>query len=87
MTDAKYEDKGGLFRNTYKKPGEKTPDWRTKINISYDLLKALVADYKGGVDPVLEIAVWDGDVDPNRGFIKVQRPREKTDDGGLADPF
>lgn len=76
MTD-KYEDKGTLFRNTFKQAGEKTPDWRTKINLSYDLLKELVAAYKEGEEAVLEIAVWDGDRDPNRAFIKVQKPRHR----------
>jgi hypothetical protein len=89
MTDKKYEDSGSLFRNTYKQPGESTPDWRTKINISYDLLKSLVEDYKTGSEAKIEVAVWNPDRDPDRGYIKLQRPRvvEEKPANDLDVPF
>jgi len=49
---------GYANQNRYKKPGDKSPDFRGKIVLDETLLRTLVEKVKAGEDPAVDIALW-----------------------------
>jgi len=70
---ANYDDRDRGFLHTNASRSERGPTWRcSEIEISRELLTALIAEARAGRKPLIEIAGWDGTTKAGKPYVSIK---------------
>lgn len=76
----KFDDKGIFGPNKFRKGNDKAPTHKGIVNLSHEMLKALLQNYKDTGEAKLEIAGWRKTDNPDQISLKISIPRERDED-------
>ena len=68
-----FDDRDQGFMNTFPPKNDRAPNWRcSEIELSTELLTALINEAKAGRKPIIEIAGWEGQNRNGNTYIKLK---------------
>ena len=80
----KFDDKGILSPNKFRKGNDRAPTHTGIIDIGRDTLKALLVSMKDTGEAKLEISGWRKTDKPDMLSLKIQIPRERSEGGSRS---